>query len=89
MLNLQERFKTIPECMLTDFYEDCKDRYEFIKEAYQQRRHYLETDGKVSDDNTLELELEENMNDSSDNGVPAQGAKETTSTHQLTISSPE
>ncbi len=69
-----------------------KDRYEFIKEAYQQRRHYLETDGKVSDDNAIELELEENMNDSSGNSVPAQGvqgAKEETSTHQLTISSPE
>jgi segregation and condensation protein A len=30
MLDLQDRFKTIPECMLTDFYEECKDRYEFI-----------------------------------------------------------
>jgi segregation and condensation protein A len=30
MLDLQERFKNVSECMLTDFHDECKDRYEFI-----------------------------------------------------------
>ena len=35
-----------------------KDRYEFIKNAYQQRRDYLLKDGNVTDEDTLDIESE-------------------------------
>jgi phospholipid-binding lipoprotein MlaA len=36
-----------------------KDRYEFVKNAYEQRREYLVNDGNVPDDESFDLEAEE------------------------------
>lgn len=53
-----------------------KDRYEFIKNAYQQRRDYLLNDGKVSEDDTLDIESELDA-------TPSRGSQSSSNLNQL------
>lgn len=62
------------------------DRYDFIKNAYQQHREYLINDGNLPID---ELELEEDMSDESNGSPSTSDSTSNTSGHLLNLSAPE